>query len=166
MSVHIKLRLENLIEPDVISRYIKEVHGLCKKYISCLWKKVFAYSRLWSIRLLKTASVILITLMEFRFGSLMLILYNDLCFIQDFLDDGHNLPACSFIVHATCVSQLVDSFQWSEGLCLPACASYSFHQENIQVRIKYTCQSKFFSLVCKSQPKLLNFNAKQTWTSR
>ena len=24
------------------------------------------------------------------------------------------------------------SFQWSEGLCLPACASYSFHQENIQ----------------------------------
>ena len=30
------------------------------------------------------------------------------------------------------LSRILTSFQWSEGLCLPACASYSFHQENIQ----------------------------------
>ena len=52
--------------------------------------------------------------------------------IENYLPESHQLAPCNFLVHATCVSQLVDSFQWSEGKCLPACASYSFHQENIQ----------------------------------
>ena len=52
--------------------------------------------------------------------------------IQDYLETNHKLRPCDFLTHTTCVSQLVDSFQWSEGMCLPACSSYSFHQENIQ----------------------------------
>ena len=46
--------------------------------------------------------------------------------------DVGDVPPCGFILHSTCVAYIMDNFVWSEDECLPACSSYSFHQENIQ----------------------------------
>ena len=42
-------------------------------------------------------------------------------------NSSNMLKSCNFFEHTTCVSILVDGFQWSEEKCLPACSRKYFN---------------------------------------
>lgn len=44
----------------------------------------------------------------------------------------NTLNTCNFTTHGHCCAPIIERFQWQDKQCLPACSSYSFHQENIQ----------------------------------
>ena len=44
-----------------------------------------------------------------------------------------NREECTFYAHGVCVSFIMERFRPDDTKCLPACASYQFHMENLHV---------------------------------